>query len=315
MSYEALSAISKDYSPVLDDFPKIIPAYNSSKERKNSSVINLNGSWVPGNNIDKALNLMISNNLTWAVKKRFDSKEACALLERSGIKSLHFIGDSYVRQVYAATLLTVTGDYELGAVSSSSCAGEAQFEDRHCRQFTVKEKTACDGKISFHLVQGIDYDGQCQNNYCDPNTLVIWSGGAHGIGANKETRYGVNNAFAYYTRRIRPSELCKSPQRTLWLSTHARATLPNQYFFEDEIHEYVEKFANDLQKYLALDECQNFHYVDVYNMTDSLVSMYNRTELRDLKVTYDGVHYGRTVNLLKVQIILNYILLIFNSNS
>jgi len=49
--------------------------------------------------------------------------------------------------------------------------------------------------------------------------------------------------------------------------------------------------------------CGPINYIDVYNMT---LGLQNRTEAVDM--SYDRVHWGMEVNLVKAQIILNALL-------
>lgn len=321
VSNEDLLKYQVNYSPVINDLPVTISFKTSEsflqRERFEEYLQSLNrvGEWRTSAELDHQLHLSVLGNITWDLKERYDSAKACGLLQYAGLKTVHFIGDSYVRQIFAAAVITFTGDYQLGAVTEPTCSGEAQFEDKNCRKYMITEKTVCGGNISLSHKLHLNFDGACVHTLCDPGSLIIWGGGAHGISPNKETRYGVYNAYAYYTRRIRVSELCRSCRPIIWLSTHARPTLPDMYFFDDEDPSYIRTYNQNMRSYIAKGECSNFHFVDVYNMTASLVSKFDRHGIKELRVTYDGNHYGRTINLLKVQVLLNYLSVFFSSTN
>lgn len=58
-----------------------------------------------------------------------------------------------------------------------------------------------------------------------------------------------------------------------------------------------------MKRHLAKGECgPNMIFVDTFNMTYSALQKFGWTGVK--KYTYDGFHYGMTINLLKTQIIL-----------
>jgi hypothetical protein len=86
-----------------------------------------------------------------------------------------------------------------------------------------------------------------------------------------------------------------------WISTHHRV----RGYFEDETPERVEGFNEGMREYFDQGRCGNVNYIDVYNMTSRLVNDHN-SEARTM--TYDNVHWGMEVNLIKAQIVLNALL-------
>ena len=57
-----------------------------------------------------------------------------------------------------------------------------------------------------------------------------------------------------------------------------------------------------MRSFFDAGECGAVNYIDVYNMTSGLASQLP-TEAE--KLTYDGVHWGMEINLIKAQIIIH----------
>ena len=79
------------------------------------------------------------SNLTWIPEYRnvlYDAKSGCKALLDKGITTIIFHGDSYSRQMYAALLITLNGDYRYGSLSNSSnsplCEYRNQFNEKGC---------------------------------------------------------------------------------------------------------------------------------------------------------------------------------------
>ena len=71
----------------------------------------------------------------------FDDKKGCAMLEKEEAAKVHFAGDSYMRHIYQAFMITLTGDYEQGSVPHH-IKQHAKYSKSNCayhRQFSVKE--------------------------------------------------------------------------------------------------------------------------------------------------------------------------------
>lgn len=65
-----------------------------------------------------------SAKLTWLTKNPslnlYNNDTACDALVKKGIKKILFSGDSYMRQIYAATLITLKGDYLHGSIDPNN---------------------------------------------------------------------------------------------------------------------------------------------------------------------------------------------------
>ncbi len=71
----------------------------------------------------------------------------------------------------------------------------------------------------------------------------------------------------------------------------------------DELPPSVTRYNEAMRSFFEGGECGKVNYIDVFNMTaDLALNNYNDA---DKYMTYDAVHWGMEVNLIKAQIILN----------
>jgi hypothetical protein len=260
-----------------------------------------------------------SNHKTWVPNnpnfKFYDERTGCAALLRKNISLIEFYGDSYLRQLYAGLLITLNGDYQYGSLSNQSksqeCEYNKQFYEKKCSVRQLNHHgLVCDGKILLDpLLTGIDNLRQCSGK---KGTVLLWSFGNHKLGAY---RYGVNNATAYQdffrngickhvVEKSENEEIDGSFQKACslwWVSTHFRRV----GFFPDEKEDVVREYNLGMRHFFDSRSCGLVNYIDTYNMTSELVK-----EMPDecQQLTYDSVHWGMEVNLVKAQIVLNALL-------
>jgi hypothetical protein len=87
-----------------------------------------------------------------------------------------------------------------------------------------------------------------------------------------------------------------------WVSTHYRL----RAIFDDEKPDMVREYNLGMRRFFEDQKrCGPINYIDVYNMTADLAVNHREDAL---KMTYDQVHWGVEVNLLKAQVILNALL-------
>ena len=71
------------------------------------------GVWMVAQDTDRlcgGLNLCTAKNYTWGhLPMHYDKEEACSLLTRKGVRTMHLYGDSFLRHVYIGLVLTLTG--------------------------------------------------------------------------------------------------------------------------------------------------------------------------------------------------------------
>jgi len=286
---------------------------NGSKHYAISSAlddVNKLSIWRNSSDLEKSLRLSLAENITWSLPRIFTNHDTCGLFNAMGKKRVYFVGDSFMRQIYSAMLLTTTGDFEHGAIKEKECSGEEQFADSNCRKYLEHKRSICNDSVTFHFVSTVSdsgyFTGKCSQDMCRSGSLIIWSEGSHPVFLDRMSRYGVYDPLAYYFRRILPSEICSQKlSNVFWISAHARPTLPGKYNVVDEVPSRVKQFNLDMRSYISRNECWNLNYINVYNMTESLIDRFLGHNLKDFGLTYDGVHYGMYVNLIKAQIILN----------
>mgnify|MGYP003386700877 FL=1 len=301
--------------------------------------------WVPGIDAECMQHLCIPPlNLTWVVgtdrtsssRHHFDGNAACKLLLDRGYKKIDLIGDSLIRHLSQAFQLLFTGNYESGSIFDKFpiCMGTHQF-DRICsgKHRVSWPITYCNGQLEFeyHLLfkQTITPNMLPLSNRTH---LVIWGEGSHPVDfVYHQTPSSNNNATRYREKITSVYGFCNSTDESgafravlpsgdsagvqqgeappganlFWLSPHQRPQPGNQ---PSESYEIIRQFTSEMREFFVgaapKRKCANVHYVDVFTMTDTLVSEHARS-VGALMV--DGLHFHRSVNLLKVQLLLHYI--------
>jgi hypothetical protein len=265
--------------------------------------------------------LCTPSGLSWMFKPETDyysSKAACDGLIAKGINKIYFHGDSFMRQIYAALLITLNGDYRYGSLANSTlsphCEYHRQFYEKKCGTRDLNHHgVVCNGRVILDpYLNGITNVDHCSNQN---GTLVVWS-----FGNYKTTRYGrtgVNDPKLY--QEMFEKDICdvlkqdydgpkkysgpiaSHPCSMWWISTHYRV----RGIFEDETAEKIQYYNEQMRLYFDTKKCGDVNYVDVYNMTRELGINHNAEAIT---MTYDQVHWGFEVNLIKAQILLSAIL-------
>lgn len=245
----------------------------------------------------------------------YNNVTACDALIKKGIKKIVYYGDSYIRHIYAAMLITLNGNYESGSMANPAkdplCRYHTLFQEKRCNYWNLNHNgMVCDGKVFMDpLLTGIRDSIFKQEN----GTVALWSFGNHQLAHG---RYGVNDGAAYQalfekegtcpyfrehkdklTGKIDPN----GPYSVWWVSTHQRV----RQHFPDEAPDKVRKYNHDMRSFFESGQCGHTNYIDVFNVTDKLVTEHNEEAH---KLTFDQVHWGYEVNLIKAQIILNALL-------
>ena len=151
------------------------------------------------------------NNWTWIpsypvppfLGGLYDNETACAALISKGITNIYFHGDSFMRQIYAAMMITLTGDYQGGSLANATrvpeCANHQQFNEKRCSTRELNHYgRVCGGKVILDpLLTGFTDLSICGSSN---GSVVLWSFGNYKVTKNGRypfVRYGVNNASAY----------------------------------------------------------------------------------------------------------------------
>lgn len=276
----------------------------------------VNGEWAPAPADECSRYMCTPNNLTFISSapnklKLFDNVSACDALVKKGVKKIYFHGDSYMRQMYAAMLISLNGDYRYGSLAnpalSPQCEYHRQFYEKSCGTRQLNHwGVVCGGQIIMDPM----LNGFSNVNHCSGETgsIVLWSFANYPLGHHG--RHGVNNATVYqefFERDICPTLRSNveaypgdtsHPCSVWWISTHYRV----RAYFEDEKPDIVKNYNEQMRLYFDTKRCGAVNYIDVYNMTARLATGHP-TEAE--KMTYDGVHWGFEGNLVKAQIIIN----------
>jgi hypothetical protein len=223
-------------------------------------------------------------------------KDACEVLTKKGIKRIIMMGDSFMRHMYEALIMTVTGNYRDSPLirSDKSCEYHMLFCEKRCSTtMLLGEKLICDDKISVHAsIFSYSLPG--------PRTagdLIFFSEGNHA--RNGDMRVA-NNFTAYKDHFLYGDSLCSMagpPSITTWVSTHARMAPTHEF----ETSERVRNFNDGMKDFILSGRCGPIDYIDVYNMTNELISHH---EADAAYMTFDKAHWGMEVNLVKIQILL-----------
>lgn len=261
----------------------------------------------------------ISSTDEWFYRAFLQRETACQVMKKKGIVGFDIHGDSFMRHLTQALLLVFSGDLESGSLSErgkqfKECAGDRQFDEKGC---FVNETVPVDGHLQYvqdkpfcaseNYSVNIAYSGaevlECTSG-SPHDTIRLFSSGNHALSAGAET---INNSTAtinFFTKNgvCRRDNLCRP---AAFVSTHHRM----QDGFQHDGHqryEDVERYNMEMRTFVEGGGCgAHVGFVDVFNTTKSLV--HNLRSEASL-MTYDGMHWSRTVNLLKAQLILHHFL-------
>ncbi len=253
-----------------------------------------------------------SHNWTWVDPERpfLDREDACFLLVSAGVTRILFVGDSFIRQVYQAMLLVLSGDPEhesMDGYAPPSCDGEGAFADEHCRHTLQMTSGAyCGGRVVVRLKYGpfplLDDTGGFFS-------ALVWGVGSHPRDGDYNWRKGVNNA-SYVSAdtfhphcRVNPPEWLNETVRgrrnstaVYWLPPHARLVFRNPDEAPNVIQSYATESAVEVKKWCGVESIEA-----PYALTRDLVDKHNAVARNS---TYDGTHWGRAVNVMKAQAVM-----------
>lgn len=197
-----------------------------------------------------------------------------------------------------------------------TCAGAAQLSEKDCRHYVPTSGDGlCGGAVSARLVYGayplLGDDALDTWRGLDGSAdVVVWGVGAHPTRNDYETRAGVNNATDFARFAVAP--VCDAspppfaflPQsrgvapRVLWLGQHCRV----RWKWEDETNARITDFARDAAAALRA-RCR----VETLDTAEATCALVNQRPDDAANMTFDGVHWGLAVNLLKAVKLLHVI--------
>lgn len=125
--------------------------------------------------------------------------------------------------------------------------------------------------------------------------------------------YFIQDPIAYQDKFMNRYKVCRNrqlsnrplPHNVMWVSTHVR---PFKGHNEKEKIDDIVAYNDAMKDFFASKQCGHVQYCDVTNMTNMLQLAPLRRNLKKGKngpLTYDGMHFSRTINVLKAQIVMN----------
>lgn len=111
----------------------------------------------------------------------------------------------------------------------------------------------------------------------------------------------------YKMCRKRTSQSTRSPEtpggrnNVVWISTHVRPVDGNH---KQEKSDVIVTYNLKMKEWFASNACGPVQHIDVTNMTHMLQLGPLRDNLKK-KMTFDGMHFSRTLNVLKAHLILS----------
>jgi hypothetical protein len=235
-------------------------------------------------------------------------------------KHIIFVGDSFVRHLFVATILRLTGDYQQGALvkkttlvrntpeAEQQCLYKGQFEEKMCRMRLVSTIMLCNRTTRLSLKYSASPSITQQD--ITSSDVLVWGIGNHPIdGADYVNRPGVNNASVTATQKLRPvcSKLKRNEaaKKVIWADTHVQLKSylhPDQAWVQQRMSS-LQDFHEKMPAYLY-NVCGIERIVSLWDATYEL-AMNHTTDAQAM--TYDGMHWTMEVNLLKADALLSEI--------
>ncbi|XP_071119628.1 uncharacterized protein [Haliotis cracherodii] len=226
--------------------------------------------------------------------RQYSAKQSCQLLDGGTIR---FLGDSLVRHIYTGLLMTVRGNFKDGAVRptesrvwKSKCSGMNMFEERNCRRrLDAQPKNICRGRVTLswkkHYVsrRWTELINDVTEGLADRRTLFVV-----GIGIHED--YNSTKVKLEYLKptldRLRKIGILWP--KVLFVDMNAPGIMKRS---DTQSKPHVLRFNRDMEKFLKVYKVP---VLKTFNMTDGVRS-------------FDGTHYALGVNVVKANILLNYI--------
>ncbi|XP_064597723.1 uncharacterized protein LOC135464156 [Liolophura sinensis] len=222
--------------------------------------------------------------------KKFTNEEACSVLRD---RQIVFIGDSFMRQMFMGLQILLSNNdidscmrAKMSPEMEKHCKWLYMFT-KECRPFVAKKDLRCRGTVTLHYYEcftpgSFNVTPHVQKHCGSVSTLFVFGFGLH-------YKY---NAQKLIKELVAPilKQLHANPAyvetKLVWMLPHSMGMLHQQtqplqvLSFNSKLRQYLSPLAVPV--------------IDTFNLTRNLI-------------TYDGSHYTKAANLLKVQILLNYL--------
>ncbi|XP_046566728.1 uncharacterized protein LOC124275289 isoform X3 [Haliotis rubra] len=225
--------------------------------------------------------------------QQYSANQTCHLLDGGTIR---FFGDSLVQHIYTAFLMTVRGNFKDGGIRPSDtrvwkkrCPGMNMFRQIMCMGRLDARPNICSGRVKLtwkeHYLSGKwpELINEVTNSLNNRRTLFVVSIGIH-------ENYNSTNVQMQYLKPTldRLRKIGIPWPKVLFVDMNAPGIMKRS---DKQSKPQVLRFNQDMEKFL------NEYAVPVlktFNMTDGVQS-------------FDGTHYDLEVNVVKANILLNYI--------
>ncbi|XP_071103714.1 uncharacterized protein [Haliotis cracherodii] len=226
--------------------------------------------------------------------KNFTAQQACVLLE--GL-TIAFVGNSFVRHVYTALLLLMTnydinGAFIAGKPKDILCNGMYGFSDALCRERLKRQVTLCGGSVTVKMLEynralvATQFHKAFRSFLHKKKTMVLV-----GIGIHDHFKFAsVFNEYMYPVIDMMRKSKASWP-KMIWFSNHKFGILKSPKMTtqsNSRVAAFNKRMSEALGKY-------HVPIFDTYNLTSDVSSS-------------DGAHFGMGVNVMKAQLLLNYLL-------
>ncbi|XP_071119778.1 uncharacterized protein [Haliotis cracherodii] len=220
--------------------------------------------------------------------------ESCELIKGA---TIYYIGDSFLRQMYTVTVHLLTGNYKDSTLKSTTptgwreyCSGWMQLL---CYSYLNYVSPVCGGQTNVIHVELITHDQ-------GPRLLSLLKSKKNqksiffvGIGI-----HGTYNEQLVWKNFLSPSinflhENARNKTvwpKLVWVSPHAPGILKTPRV-PGQSYSSVVRYNAFINSHVR---AAGIPILDTFNMTDGIMS-------------YDGAHYGFGINMIKSQIVFNYL--------
>ncbi|XP_071104508.1 uncharacterized protein [Haliotis cracherodii] len=227
--------------------------------------------------------------------KNFTAQKACDLLQ--GL-TITFVGDSLLRHIYTGFLLLLSNNPFDGAIKTDApkdirkqCEGMDMFTEKNCRIWLKRYTFVCNNsnyiemRDTYKAKDVGNFRGVAKQMINKQNTIIVLSIGLHDQLNSKR----VLQDFIMPVFRLKEKEKSSWP-KLIWSTIHSRSHL----IFRKDIHDHFKKtkeFNDIMTTHMIRHGVPVF---DTFNMTHGVVSP-------------DGTHYGSGINIMKAQMLLNFL--------
>nr|XP_009860819.2 uncharacterized protein LOC104266405 [Ciona intestinalis] len=251
------------------------------------------------------------NRCKWV---NYTQLEACAVLnelsDQQHMAELYFVGDSLMRNMFMGFALLLSGELKRGLWKTclskelnQTCQGDNQFVLRRCHSIAVAHSLdemghnngiLCGGHRYFNVwykdygmpSQSQDFIKFVQEISGKPNTYVVLGVGLHfQLQSDKTIQSFLDPVFKMLgeAKQVWP--------KIIWVHALSIGLLKPPTYHKLQGTNAITRFVAEIESYLKLHQVPSLDFRSI------------TAEVR----SYDGTHYGSGVNIMKAQILLNYL--------